>query len=182
MIGVAKDEWQFFRGHSETARHGSEDAVINVFAQILGDDGARQLYDAYRGIHPDHEPGHILDDVMSFEFFKFPSLLIAANLGRQGTPVHVFQFSYDLPGAGGYLRAVHTGDMPLIWRNLDEASLRRWPGYDGVLDDEWAIFRAAGLKDVAHLEKLLVANVRSDLDVRRRAMPVPDQAAPQETS
>lgn len=233
MIGVAKDEWQFFRGHSETAQHGSENAVINVFAQILGDDGARQLYDAYRGIYPDHEPGHILDDVMSFEFFKFSSLLIAANLVRQGIPVYVFQFSYDLPGVGGYLRAVHTGDMPLIWRNLDEASLRRWPGYDGadpaeleriaaqfgrlygaflrdgdpgpdwpafddghtilwfgteveprpgLLDDEWAIFHAAGLKDVAGLEKLLVANVRSDLEVRRRAMPVPDQAAPQETS
>ena len=227
MIGVAKDEWQFFRGHSETARHGSEDAVIDVFAQILGDDGARRLYDAYRDVYPDHGPGRILDDAMSFEFFKFSSLLIADNLVRQGVPVHVFQFSYDLPGVGGYLRAVHTGDMPLIWRNLDEASLRRWPGYDGadpaelermaaqfgrlygaflrdgdpgpdwpafddghtilwfgtqveprpgLLDDEWAIFRAAGLTDVAGLEKLLVANVRSDLNVRRRATPVSGQA------
>jgi para-nitrobenzyl esterase len=133
MIGVAKDEWQFFRGHSETARRGSEPAVVDVFAQAFGRERARQLYNAYRTIYPDHtEPGHILDDVMSFEFFKFSSLLIADRLARQGVPVHLFQFSYDLPGIGGYLRAAHTGDMPFIWRNLDEADLRQWPSFDGA--------------------------------------------------
>src|SRR5262249_31721041 len=71
-------------------------------------------------------------DVMSFEFFKFPSLAIARNLSSQDIPTHVFQFSYDLPGYGGYLRAAHTGDTAIIFRNLTEEVLHAWPGYDGA--------------------------------------------------
>src|SRR5262249_20900552 len=81
IIGFAKDEWQYFRGHSETARHGTEDDVTAVFAQVLGEGAAKSVYQTYRELYPCHaEPGHILGDVMSFEFFKFPSLAIARNL------------------------------------------------------------------------------------------------------
>jgi len=69
---------------------------------------------------------------MSFEFFKYPSLAIARNFASQGIPTHVFQFSYNLPGYGGYLRAVHTGDTAIVFRNLTEDVLRMWPGYDGA--------------------------------------------------
>src|SRR5882762_9815653 len=35
VIGFAKDEWQFFRGHSETARDGTRDEVLAVLRQVF---------------------------------------------------------------------------------------------------------------------------------------------------
>lgn len=131
MIGFAKDEWQFFRGHSHTVSKGSKPEVLNVLSQVF-EDNAEQVFNEYQALYPDHaEPGHILSDIMSFEFFKGPSLEIASNFAQQGIPVYVFQFSYDLQGFGGYLRAVHTGDMPFIFRNLNESDLEMWPSFDG---------------------------------------------------
>ena len=133
MIGFAKDEWQYFRGHSKTSQHGTEDDVIAIFAQVFGEGNVRTLYQAYRELYPGHtEPGYILGDVMSFEFFKYASLAIARNFASQEIPTHVFQFSYDLPGYGGYLRAAHTGDTAIVFRNLTDDVLRMWPGYDGT--------------------------------------------------
>lgn len=69
---------------------------------------------------------------MSFEFFKLPSLAIAQNLAAQRIPFHVFQFSYDLPGLDGALRAVHAGDIPFLFRNHTERDLAWWPTFDGA--------------------------------------------------
>jgi len=133
IIGFAKDEWQYFRGHSKTAQHGTEDDVAAIFAQVFGDGVAKTVYETYRELYAGHvEPGHILGDVMSFEFFKFSSLAIARNLSSQGIPTHLFQFSYDLPGYGGSLRAAHTGDTAIVFRNVTDDILRNWPGYDGA--------------------------------------------------
>lgn len=137
MIGFAKDEWQFFRGHSETIKNGTETQAIAVLAQIFGDARAKELFDGYSQLYPDHKrPGHVLSDIMSFEFFKFSSLAIAKNFASQGVPIHVFEFAYDLPGWDGDLRAVHTGDMPFLWRNLTEKDLQQWPGFDGTDREE----------------------------------------------
>ncbi|PTA88438.1 carboxylesterase [Kosakonia sp. H7A] len=137
MIGFAKDEWQFFRGHTETLRHGSVQDVLDVLTPIYGSDGAQQLYEGYKELYPEHrEPGHILSDIMSFEFFKFSSLKIARHFTRLGVPTWLFQFSYDLPGWNGELRAVHTGDMPFLWRNYDPERLSQWPAFDGIDIDE----------------------------------------------
>ena len=133
MIGFAKDEWQFFRGHSETIRHGSDADALDVLGQVYGDAAAGELFDAYQRLNPTHnKPGHILSDIMSFEFFKFSSLLIAQNYAAHGIAAYVFQFAFDLPGWGGELRAVHTGDMPFLWRNYTADDLRRWPSFDGI--------------------------------------------------
>ncbi|MEU5269859.1 carboxylesterase family protein [Streptomyces hygroscopicus] len=135
-IGFAKDEWQFFRGHSPTVRHGSRQDVLAVLEQAFGADGAEEIYQRYHALHPDHSPGLLLSDIMSFEFFKLPSLAIAQNLSAQRIPVHVFQFSYDLPGLGGRLRAVHTGDIPFLFRNHGERDLAWWPAFDGASREE----------------------------------------------
>lgn len=37
-----------------------------------------------------------------------------------------------VPGYGGWLRAVHTTDCPIIFRNLNEEVLAKFLGYDGV--------------------------------------------------
>jgi para-nitrobenzyl esterase len=93
MIGFAKDEWQYFRGHSKTAQHGTEHDVIAILAQVFGKDGARRVYRTYRELYPDHaEPGYTLGDVMSFEFFKYASLAIARNFASQGI-LHMFSSS-----------------------------------------------------------------------------------------
>ncbi|MDR5785321.1 carboxylesterase family protein [Caballeronia sp. LP003] len=133
MIGFAKDEWQFFRGHAKTIVEGSETKALAILSQVYGEAHARALYDGYRKLYPDHsQPGHTVSDIMSFEFFKFSSLEIARRQSSCGTPVHVFEFAYDLPGFGGYLRAVHTGDMPFLWRNHAEDDLVQWPAFDGA--------------------------------------------------
>ena len=132
MIGFAKDEWQFFRGHSETMKTGSREEVVKILAQVCGPERAQALMDDYTRAHPGHSAAQLLSDFMSLEFFKFPSLKIAQNLARQGVRTHVFQFSYDLPGQGGYLKAYHTGDMPFIWRNYSKEDLARWPAFEGI--------------------------------------------------
>jgi para-nitrobenzyl esterase len=131
-FGFAKDEWQFFRGHSATVRSGTKQDVTAVLAQVFGADRAHSLYQSYHSLYPNHAPGLLLSDIMSFEFFKLPSLAIARNLAAQQIPVHVFQFSYDLPGLDGRLRAVHTGDIPFLFRNRAERDLARWPTFEGV--------------------------------------------------
>jgi para-nitrobenzyl esterase len=136
MIGFAKDEWQFFRGHSETVTRGPRRDVLAVLDQVFGKDGAEDVYDRYHGLYPDHAPGLLLSDIMSFEFFKLSSFAIARNLSAQEIPVRLFQFSYDLPGLGGHLHALHTGTMPFIFRNYSERDLVWWPTFDGVDRDE----------------------------------------------
>lgn len=138
VIGFAKDEWLFFRGHSKTVRHGSSDDVLGVLTQIFGD-RARHVYRSYQHLYPEHtEPGRLLSDIMSFVFFKFPSLRIAQNLANQNIPVRVFQFSYDLPGLDGALHAVHTGDIPFLFGNHTENDLAWWPAFHGIDRDELA--------------------------------------------
>ncbi len=138
MIGFAKDEWQFFRGHSETLRTGTDADFERIFAQVAGADAAAELLRDYRTIHAEHPAPQLISDAMSFEFFKLASLRIAENLSRQNIPTYVFQFSYDLPGQGGYVRAYHTGDMPFIWRNYATEDLARWPAFDGIDGEELA--------------------------------------------
>jgi len=132
LIGFAKDEWQFFRGHTETYRSGSADQALAVLAQAFGADEAKALFAKFSQIMANPMPAEVLSEVMSFEFFKYSSLKIAANVAEQGGRARVFQFAFDLPGQGGYLKAFHTGDMPFIWRNYDAADLKRWPAFEGV--------------------------------------------------
>ncbi|KAI9824123.1 MAG: hypothetical protein M1819_001078 [Sarea resinae] len=143
IIGFAKDEWQFFRGESPTVKHGTDSDVVAVLAQVFGPSKTRDLFDTYKDLFPDHEPGLLLSDVMSMEFFKFSSLCIANNLSAQGIPVHVFQFAYDLPGLGGSLRAVHTGDTPFLFRNYTPEDLAMWPTFDGIDREQVARSSAA---------------------------------------
>lgn len=139
MLGFAKDEWQYSRGQSNTIRCGTEAQVKDVIAQVFGPEGAEQIYrDFCAAGYPNASPGHTLGDIMSFEFFKFGELAIARNFAKQGIRTHVFQFSLDLPGYGGILRAVHTGDMPIIFRNLTDDVLQHFPGFDGVDRSELA--------------------------------------------
>jgi len=134
MIGFAKDEWQFFRGHTDTVQNGTEKSVIAILEQVFGGEVASSIYATFRGIHVGAAPGQILAQIMAFEYFKLPSLLAAKNLSEQGIPVHVFQFSYDLPGSG--LLATHTGDMPFIFRNHSVRDLASWPFFEGVDVDQ----------------------------------------------
>jgi para-nitrobenzyl esterase len=132
VIGFAKDEWLFFRGHTETIKNGSVEDVLASLKQVFGKEGAITVYDRYKELYPDHAPGRLLSDILSFEFFKLPSMAIARNLSAQQIPVRLFQFSYDLPGLGGRLHAVHTGDMPFVFRNYEERDLAVWPFFEGV--------------------------------------------------
>lgn len=132
IMGFAKDEWQFFRGHSETIRHGNDQAVLNVLGQVFGSN-AESVLASYRTLYPTHNtPGYLLSGIMSFQFFKFSSLAIADNFVRQGVPVYAYQFSYDLPWNNGELRAVHTGNTAFIFRNYSPEDLTNWPLYDGI--------------------------------------------------
>lgn len=138
MIGFAKDEWQFFRGHSPTMKCGSRADVVAVLAQIFGGHAAAVL-NLYQELYPDHNLGHLLNDVMSMEFFKFSSLQIGLNFSAQQIPVYVFQFSFDLEAGGG---AIHTGDMPIVFRNHTESDLRHWRAFDGTDPSEVASIAA----------------------------------------
>jgi para-nitrobenzyl esterase len=138
VIGFAKDEWLFFRGHSDTVSHGTRGDVVAALTQIFGDH-APELYERYQQLYPEHtEPGRILSDIMSFAFFKFSSLRIARNMAAQNIPVWAFQFSYDLPGLNGALHAVHTGDIPFLFGNHTDTDLAWWPAFDGIDRDELA--------------------------------------------
>lgn len=141
MIGFAKDEWQFFRGHTSTIQNGSEAEVLAVLAQVFGEDHARSVFRSYQEMYPSRDPGHLLGDIMSMEFFKFPSLSIANNFASQGVPTYIFQFSFDLPGLGGSMRALHTGDIPFIFRNHTGRDLDMWPPFEGV--DSGAVAQTA---------------------------------------
>lgn len=120
MIGFAKDEWQFFRGHTPTLRGTDRQTAIGLLGQVFGPDGAELVYDGFAAAYPDHPPEHLLSDVLSFVHFKLSSLEIARTLARQGNDVYVFQYSYDHPGFDGYLRALHTGTLPFVWRAGEE--------------------------------------------------------------
>jgi para-nitrobenzyl esterase len=115
MIGFAKDEWQFFRGHTPTLKETDQRTAVSVLGEVFGS-GAKLVYDGFASAHPDRTPAHLLSDVFSFIHFKLSSLEIARTLARQGNNVYVFQFSYDHPGFDGYLRALHTGSLPFVWR------------------------------------------------------------------
>ena len=137
MMGCAKDEWQAFRGGSPTIQHGSEEDVLGVLRQVFGTRSG-DLLQRYQKLYPDRQSGRLLSDIMSFEFFKFSTLQICRNLSRQGILTYMFEFAYDMPGLGGMLRAVHTGDMPFIWRTCSGTGLAKWPTLQGADSDEVA--------------------------------------------
>ena len=110
--------------------------MLAVLHQVFGTDGAEEVYQRYHALYPDHAPGLLLSDIMSFEFFKLSTLAIARNLSAQQIPVHLFQFSYDTPGLGGRLHALHTGDIPFLFRNYAERDLAWWPTFDGASREE----------------------------------------------
>lgn len=116
MIGFAKDEWQFFRGHTPTLQRTDPQTAVRVLSEVLGSDGAQRVYDDFACAYPDRPPAHLLSDLLSFMHFKLSSLEIARTLAGQGNAVYVFQYSYDHPGLDGYLRAPHTGPLPFVWR------------------------------------------------------------------
>lgn len=129
MIGFAKDEWQFFRGHSPTFLHGSESDTLSILEQVFGSKEARTAFASYKDLYPMHTAAQLLNDIMSMEMFKFPSLEIASNFAKQGLPCYVFQFSVDLPAGGG---AIHTGDMPFIFRNFTARDMEKWPAFNAT--------------------------------------------------
>lgn len=136
MIGFAKDEWQFFRGHSPTLTETDPRTAKAVLAQVFGDDGAERVYAAYAALYPDHPPAHLLSDVLACVYFKLSSMEIARTLAAQGSDVYVFQFSYDHPGLGGYLRALHTGTLPFVFRTTTPEHLPAFRSLHGADMDE----------------------------------------------
>ncbi len=136
IIGFAKDEWKFFRGHSDTMRHGAKEQVLDVLRQVFGDE-SETLYERYSQLKAgDNAPHEILNSIMSMEFFKFSSLEIARNFAQQNIPTFVFQFSYDLPGQNGKFRAIHTADTPFIFHNLESHRLARNAPFEGANIEE----------------------------------------------
>ncbi|CRG92301.1 hypothetical protein PISL3812_09358 [Talaromyces islandicus] len=129
MIGFAKDEWQFFPGHSSTFRHGNEFNAISILEQVFGKDKALSLFMSYKGLYPTHTTAQLLNDIMSMQMFKFSSLEIASNFASQVFSTYVFQFSVDLPAGGD---AIHTGDMPFIFRNFTSQDMEKWPAFEGI--------------------------------------------------
>jgi para-nitrobenzyl esterase len=115
MLGFAKDEWLLFRSNSETVKNGTNVDVLKVLAQVF-DERASAVLEAYRKLNPAHSPGRLLSDIMSFEFCKYSTLEMARTFSAQDIPTYMFEFTYEMPGLGGALHAVHTGDMPFIWR------------------------------------------------------------------
>lgn len=135
MIGFAKDEWQFFRGHTPTLQRTDSKTAVDLLSQVFGPDGARRVYQGFAAAHPDHPPEHLLSDVLSFVHFKLSSLEIARTLALQGNEVYVFQYSYDHPGFDGYLRSLHTGTLPFVWR-AGEAQGPAFRSMDGACPAE----------------------------------------------
>lgn len=126
MMGFAKGEWHFFRGHSSTFERGTEHDVISILEQVFGKNEAITVFNSYKGLYPKHTTAQLLNDIMSMQMFKLSSLAIASRFASQGLPVYAFQFSFDLHAGGG---AIHTGDMPFIWRNFTDQDLDRWPAF-----------------------------------------------------
>jgi para-nitrobenzyl esterase len=113
MLGFAKDEWLLFRSNNETTKNGTNEDVLKVLAHVF-DERAPAVLEAYRELNPTHSPGRLLSDIMSFEFCKYSTLEIACTLSAQGIPTYVLEFAYEMPGLGGALHAVRTGDVPFI--------------------------------------------------------------------
>ena len=136
MIGFAKDEWQFFRGHVAIIQEADRGAAIHVLAQVFGPQHAASAFDGYASLYPDRSPGHLLSDMLSFVYFKLSSLEIARHLSKLGHRVCVFQYSYDHPGLGGHLRALHTGTMPFVFRSTTPEQRRAFRSLEGADVDE----------------------------------------------
>jgi para-nitrobenzyl esterase len=134
IVGFAKDEWQFFRGHAEIIERGSFEQVLEFLGQIFSPDQAKLLAQSFAKIPRNQgKPwGQVLSDIMSFLYFKLPSYWMVQNLSSQGIPVRVYQFSYDLPGEGGKYRALHTGNLPFLWLNISKERLTKLAAFDGI--------------------------------------------------
>lgn len=134
IIGFAKDEWQFFRGHAPIIESGTEEEVLRFMEQIFKPAQAKRLIEAFAKLSRNQgKPwGQVLSDIMSFIFFKLPSIWVADHLSRQGVSVRTYQFSYDLPGEGGKYRALHTGNLPFLWLNISAAQLKNLSAFNGI--------------------------------------------------
>jgi len=132
IFGVAKDEWQFWRSTSDTLRSGSRESTRAVLTQVFSEDEAEGILDFHLNAEPgDPRPGRALSDAMSFVHAKWGTLAVALNLSRR-VPTWMFQFSWELPGMGGILRSVHTGDIPFLWGNYTPDDIAMLPPFKGI--------------------------------------------------
>ncbi len=132
IFGFGKDEWQFWRSTSDTLRSGSRESTRAVLTQVFSEDEAESILDFHLNAVPDDpRPGRALSDAMTFVHVKWGMLAVALNLSRQ-VPSWVFQFSWDLPGMGGLMRATHTGDIPFLWGTYTPEDIAALPPFQGI--------------------------------------------------
>ena len=135
LLGTAKDEWTLYRGQTKIARQGTFAEAAAAISRVFGQD-SEEVMREFQVLYPDRTPGHLYCDVMGMVMFQYATLDIAHSMAKHGVPVYLFQFSYDSPGVGGSLRALHTGDMLFQWGNHSQNEIDTWPAWRGLAPDD----------------------------------------------
>jgi para-nitrobenzyl esterase len=121
LIGSNKDETTLFM--LRDPKFGSlTEADLAKRAKAAAGAKAEVLVAAFRRLHPDHSPTHLLSDVTTAVGIWADSITQAERKAAQGAaPVFMYQLAWETPVARGRLKSPHALEIPLVFDNVENA-------------------------------------------------------------
>ncbi|MGW0579555.1 carboxylesterase family protein, partial [Streptomyces sp. NPDC002920] len=155
--------------------------------RLFGPGGGEAAERAYRAAFPEAGPADLFERVQSDWLFHIPSLRLAEAQLAGGGRAHVYELTWQAPGAGGTLGACHGLDIPLLFgtyeadlgnllfagaevtdeaRALSETFRTSWTSFARTGDPGWPAYDSA--------ERLVRL-----LDAQPRTAPYPEETSRQ---
>jgi para-nitrobenzyl esterase len=153
LVGTTFDESSTFLAAQDRAEDGryGPDLSLDDVRQHLGTvtgERAAEVTACYQDLYPAFEPYRILARALSDASFRAPSVRLAEDAARAGSPVYMYLFAYEPGALGGVLGACHSADLPFTFGTTARVPLAgtrpdRWL-MEEVMGAAWASFARDG--------------------------------------
>ena len=142
IIGSCYGEFLTFTSQGIDRSKLSAEEGLDLIAQKTGEDGARELADAFRKAYPDRNP---VDILFADWLFRKPTSEHAKLRAGQGGQVYSYMFAVDFPLEGGR-SSWHCADIPFFMHNPYRIPLEDIPGVSAPLADRFAAMLSAFMR------------------------------------
>ena len=131
IMGACFGEFTCFSSKGINRSTISEEEGMQKLVDLVGEEGAKELYAAFHKAYPERNPADIL---FSDWLFRKPTSEHALLRARQGGTVYTYQFALDFPLEGGRT-AWHCADIPFLMHNVRRLPLENIPGISEEIED-----------------------------------------------
>ena len=146
LIGFNKDEMTIFQASQPWFGKLSEKALATTAA---GMPQGTALLKAFKKIHPDYSPTHLMAALASTWATHNSYVLADAKANQNKGPVFMYELAWETPISNGMLRCPHTLEIPLMFDNVEKSRALVGPGPEpqkmaDQMSSAWIAFAKTG--------------------------------------